>query len=246
VTPILNISAYLFTPLADPPAWRDRIRAGASARALLGTVLLAPEGINLFLAGEAGEVRGFVDMLRDDASFARLQTKESWSCARPFRRLLVKVKREIIRMNHPAIRPAAARAPAVDAATLARWLDAGRDDAGRPVVMLDTRNGFEVDHGRFRGAVDWRLERFSQFPDALMRHRDALAGKTVVTYCTGGIRCEKAALFMADAGIERVLQLDGGILAYFEQAGGRHFEGDCFVFDQRATLDPTLAEAAAV
>ena len=245
MTRILNISAYLFTPLADPPAWRDRIRAEASRHALRGTVLLAGEGINLFLAGEPPAVRAFVAWLRGDPSFAALQAKESGSRERPFRKLLVKVKREIIRMNEPAIRPAAGRAPAVDAATLARWLDRGRDDHGRPLVMLDTRNGFEVDHGRFRGALDWRLARFSDFPRALAAHGDTLRGKTVVTYCTGGIRCEKAALHMARAGVEHVLQLNGGILAYFAQAGARHFDGHCFVFDQRLTLDATLAEAPA-
>jgi UPF0176 protein len=244
VTPILNISAYRFTPLADPAACRERIRAQAARHALLGTVLLAAEGINLFLAGQAPAARAFIAWLRGDPSFAPLHTKESWSKEQPFGKLLVKIKREIIRMNEPAIMPAAARAPAVDASTLARWLDRGRDDAGRPLVMLDARNAFEVDHGRFRGALDWRLARFSDFPRAVHAHRDALRGRTVVTYCTGGIRCEKAALYMARAGVEHVLQLDGGILAYFEHAGGRHFDGRCFVFDRRETLDPALAEAA--
>jgi UPF0176 protein len=164
----------------------------------------------------------------------------------PFGKLRVKVKREIIRMNHPAIRPQATRAPAVDAATLARWLDAGHDDEGRPVVTLDTRNAFEVDHGRFKGALDWRLGRFSEFPDAALAHREQMQGKTVVSYCTGGIRCEKAALFLQDAGVERVLQLEGGILKYFEETGGRHFEGDCFVFDARECVDAALAPVSAL
>jgi UPF0176 protein len=152
----------------------------------------------------------------------------------------VKVKREIIRMNHPAIRPQSGRAPAVDAKTLARWLDAGRDDDGRPVVTLDTRNAFEVDHGRFAGALDWRISKFSDFPAAARAHCEQLQGKTVVSYCTGGIRCEKAAIFLREAGVEQVLQLDGGILKYFEETGGRHFEGACFVFDGREQLDTTL------
>src|SRR4029453_17262059 len=129
----LNISAYLFTPLADPQAWRDRIRAEASRHALLGTVLLAGEGINLFLAGEPPAVRAFVAWLRGAPPFAPLQAKETGARERPCRKLLVKVKREIIRMNEPAIRPAAGRAPAVDAATLARWLHRGRDHHGRPL-----------------------------------------------------------------------------------------------------------------
>ena len=120
------------------------------------------------------------------------------------------------------------------------------DDAGREVVTLDTRNAFEVDHGRFAGAVDWRIEKFSEFPHALSEHRTELEGKTVVSYCTGGIRCEKAALLMREAGLQNVLQLDGGILRYFEETGGAHFEGSCFVFDEREALSDTLAPVARV
>ena len=246
MNPVLNISAYQFVGLGDPASWRESIRSRAGALSLKGTVLLAEEGINLFLAGGAEALRGFVAWLRSHREFAALETKESWSSAPPFKRLLVKVKPEIIRMNCPTIRPQAGRAPSVDAPTLARWLAAGHDDAGRPVVTLDTRNAFEVEHGRFRGAIDWKLQRFGDFPQALREHRAELAGKTVVSYCTGGIRCEKAALLMAEAGVENVLQLDGGILRYFELAGGEHFDGHCFVFDQRESLDPTLAAAQTV
>ena len=236
----LNICAYKFVALDDAAALRGRIDTQARGDGLKGTVLLAAEGINLFLAGPAAALRGFLAWLQTDARFADLQPRECWSDSAPFRKLLVKVKREIIRMNHPAIRPEQGRAPAVDAATLARWLADGHDDTGRPVVTLDTRNAFEVDRGRLRGAIDWRLARFSDFPQALAAHGDQLAGKTVVSYCTGGIRCEKAALLMREAGIEHVLQLDGGILKYFDQTGGRHFDGDCFVFDARETLSPAL------
>ena len=243
VKSILNISAYLFVPLNDPAALRESIRSQAGAMALKGTVLLADEGINLFLAGAAADVRGFVDWLRGDARFAALAPKESWSAAVPFGKLRVKVKREIIRMNEPAIRPADERARAVDAATLARWLDRGHDDAGRPIAMLDTRNAFEVAQGRFRDAIDWQLSKFSEFPQALLAHRAQFEGKTVVSYCTGGIRCEKAAIFMAQAGVANVLQLDGGILKYFEEVGNRHFDGECFVFDGREAVDASLGPA---
>lgn len=239
----LNIAAYRFVAIDDAPTLRERIRTRAADLGLKGTVLLAAEGINLFLAGAADALGSFVAWLREDGRFAALEVKESWSETPPFGRLLVKVKAEIIRMDRPAIRPERGRAPAVDGATLARWLDAGRDDAGRPVVMLDTRNAFEVDHGRFAGAIDWRLQRFGEFPQALEANRAALAGKTVVSYCTGGIRCEKAALLMREVGVENVLQLDGGILKYFEQTGGRHFEGRCFVFDERETLSAALEPA---
>jgi UPF0176 protein len=213
---ILNISAYRFVPIDDPVVLQRRIRAQAEGAGARGTVLIAEEGINLFLAGPTAPMRAFVDWLRTDERFATLETKESWSDAIPFGKLLVKVKREIIRMNRPTIRPHAQRAPALDARTLARWLDAGHDDAGRPVVTLDTRNAFEVDQGRFAGAIDWRLARFSEFPDAVRANREALQGKTVVSYCTGGIRCEKAALVLRDEGLENFWQLDGGILRYFE------------------------------
>lgn len=243
---ILNVSAYKFVSLSDPSAWRDAIRVQAQACGLLGTVLLAEEGINLFVAGTPEGMGTFVQWLRSQPPFSDLVTKESVSDAIPFGKLNVKVKPEIIRMNHPMIRPQNERAPAVDAKTLARWLAAGTDDAGRPVVTLDTRNAFEVDHGHFLGAHDWRISKFSEFPEALLAHRAELAGKTVVSYCTGGIRCEKAALLMREAGIENVLQLEGGILQYFKDVGGRHFDGDCFVFDEREAVDAQLAPARTV
>ncbi|MDF1484242.1 sulfurtransferase [Ramlibacter sp. H39-3-26] len=236
----LNISAYLFTPIDDAQTLRARLLAGALARGLKGTIIVAGEGINLFLAGTAQAVRGFVDELRQDPRFTALAPKESWSDAQPFRKMLVKVKREIIRMDHPAIQPAQGRAPAVDAATVRRWLDQGRDDAGRPVVTLDTRNAFEADHGTFEGAIDWRIGRFTEFPAALRAHKAELADKTVVSFCTGGIRCEKAAIFMHEEGLEHVYQLEGGILKYFEEVGGAHYRGGCFVFDEREALDPRL------
>jgi len=237
---ILNISCYLFVSLADTAALRERLHARADALGLKGTVLIAEEGINLFLAGTAEAVEAWVDELRADARFAELTPKRSWSATQPFRRLKVKVKPEIIRMNHPAIRPdQAPRAPALPPATLARWLDQGHDDAGREVVMLDTRNGFEVDHGAFDNAIDWRLHKFSDFPAALAAHQAELAGKTVVSYCTGGIRCEKAAMVLQEQGLT-AWQLDGGILKYFEDTGGKHYHGSCFVFDEREALQADL------
>lgn len=242
---IVNIAAYKFVALDDPAALRPGMVERAAAGALKGTVLLAPEGINLFLSGDGQAIGAFLEWLRADVRFADLEAKYSYSDAIPFRKLLVKVKREIIRMDHPAIRPQAGRAPSVDARTLARWLERGTDDNGRPVVMLDTRNAFEVDAGTFEGALDWRIDRFTQFPAALQAHRAELEGKTVVSFCTGGIRCEKAALYMAQEGVRDVYQLEGGILKYFEETGGTGFKGSCFVFDERETLGPDLAPAAA-
>ncbi len=237
---VLNISAYKFVPLPDTEDLRQQLAARAEQLALKGTILLATEGINLFLAGPAGAVNGFVAQLRQDPRFADVTPKESWSSTQPFKKMLVKIRREIIRMDHPTIRPEQARAPAVAATTLKRWLDQGHDDTGRPVVTLDTRNDFEVDAGTFAGAIDWRITKFTEFPQALQTNKAQLHDKTVVSFCTGGIRCEKAAILMRDQGLAHVYQLEGGILQYFEETGGAHFEGQCFVFDARRGVDTQL------
>ena len=238
---VLNISCYKFVPLPDAEAWRERLSAQCQALGLKGTILLAEEGINFFLAGPAEAIAAVLSTLRADPRFVDLAPKESWSATQPFKKMLVKVKREIIRMNHPTIRPADGRAPAVSAATARRWLDQGHDDQGRPVVTLDTRNAFEVDHGTFEGAIDWRIHKFTEFPDALRAHKHELQDKTVVSFCTGGIRCEKAAILMREEGLEHVYQLEGGILKYFEETDGAHYQGHCFVFDEREALAPDLA-----
>ena len=238
---ILNISTYKFIPLADTLALRDTLAARAVSLDLKGTILLAEEGINLFLAGPAQAVRSFITQLQTDTRFADIAPKESWSATQPFRKMLVKVKGEIIRMNHSAIQPAQGRAPAVDAQTVKRWLDQGHDDLGRPVVTLDTRNTYEVDEGTFAGAIDWRLNKFTEFPQALQAHKAELADKTVISFCTGGIRCEKAAIYMRESGLPHVYQLEGGILKYFEETGGAHYEGGCFVFDERRALAADLS-----
>ena len=239
---ILNVAAYRFVDLDDGPDLRQRLHASAADAGLKGTLLLAPEGINFSLAGASETLDAWLCALQADARFAGLEIKRSTSTTMPFRHLKVKFKREIIRMNDDGIRPGQARAPVVSAATLAGWLERGHDDAGRPLRLLDTRNGFEVDAGRFEGAIDWRLHKFSDFPAAFDEHREQLAGATVVSYCTGGIRCEKAALLMRERGAEHVYQLEGGILKYFEETGGSApgWQGRCFVFDERIALDATL------
>jgi UPF0176 protein len=241
VNTTLNISAYKFVALPDATELRSLLLERALSWQLKGTILLAEEGVNLFLAGSAEAVRGFVSQLQADARFSDIAPKESWSAHQPFKKMLVKVKPEIIRMDCPAIVPAAGRAPAVNAATVKRWLDAGVDDAGREVVTLDTRNDFEVDCGTFEGAIDWRITKFTEFPQALRAHQAALQDKTVVSFCTGGIRCEKAAILMREAGLDHVYQLEGGILKYFEEVGSAHYQGSCFVFDERRAVDSALA-----
>ena len=244
--PVLNVSCYKFVPLPDATQLRDTLHSQAIAAQLKGTVLLAEEGLNFFLAGAADAVRGFVQALKTDPRFADLAPKESWSATVPFRKVLVKVKREIIRMDHPTIQPAQGRAPAVAPETLHRWLAQGHDDAGREVVTLDTRNAFEVDQGTFHNAIDWRIDKFTEFPHALRAHRQDLHNKTVVSFCTGGIRCEKAAILMREEGLEHVYQLEGGILKYFELTDGAHYKGGCFVFDERTVLAPDLSAEAGI
>ena len=243
--PFLNIATYRFVPLADLPALRQRLFEAAQAQGIRGTVLLAEEGINLCLAGPAEGIAAWLALARAQPGLDGLPTKDSWSTSQPFGRLKVKIKPEIIRMDMPTVRPASGRAPAVSAATLARWIGQGHCDAGRPLALLDTRNAFEVDAGAFDGAIDWRLQKFSDFPAAVAAHRAALAGHTVVSYCTGGIRCEKAALVMQDLGLDHALQLEGGILKYFEDTGGTApgWRGSCFVFDDRVALAPDLQPA---
>jgi UPF0176 protein len=241
VNQILNISCYKFVALPDAQDLRQPCLDNALARQLKGTILIAEEGINFFLAGSANDVHGFVDWLRSDARFADLAPKESWSDTQPFRKMLVKVKNEIIRMNHPSIRPAEGRAPAVTPETAKRWLDQGHDDEGRPVVTLDTRNQFEVDAGTFKNTINWGITKFTEFPDAVQAHLDELQDKTVISFCTGGIRCEKAAIYMRNAGLPHVYQLEGGILKYFEEVGNDHYDGGCFVFDERRAVGADLS-----
>jgi len=237
---VVNISCYKFVTLADREALKADLNARCLELGLKGTILLAPEGINVFLAGSRAAIGAIVAHLRADPRFADLQPKESVSAGPPFKRMRVRLKKEIITMKRPLIRPEAGRAPSVAAATLKQWLDRGVDDEGRPLVMLDTRNDYEVAAGTFENAVDYGIGIFSEFPPRLAEHLADYAGKTVVSFCTGGIRCEKAAIYMKAVGIEHVYQLEGGILKYFEEVGGAHYRGDCFVFDERGTLRPDL------
>jgi UPF0176 protein len=242
----VNIAAYKFISFDDTVEQRPQFRALCEELDLKGTILLSPEGINLFVAGLRAPIDRFLAWLRSDPRFADLQVKESYSEKQPFTKMLVKLKREIITMKMPLIQPEKGRAPAVDAKTLKRWLDQGHDDNGKPVVMMDTRNAFEVDVGTFEHTIDYRIEKFSEFPQVVAQHKDELADKTIVTFCTGGIRCEKAAIHMHNVGFDSVYQLEGGILKYFEEVGGAHYSGDCFVFDYRTAVNPQLEETATV
>ena len=237
---VLNIAAYKFVGLDDAAKIRAPLLDFALAYSLKGTILLSPEGINMFLAGSEEGVQAFLATLRQDARFADIPVKESWSETVPFKKMRVRLKREIIRMNHPTIRPENGRAQAIDPATLKRWFDAGHDDEGRPLLLLDTRNDFEVEEGHFQGALNLHIQKFTDFPEAVAKVQDQLKDHAVVSYCTGGIRCEKATLYMNGLGLQHHWQLDGGILKYFEEVGGSYYEGRCTVFDERGALDTQL------
>ena len=237
---ILNLAAYKFVRIDDVASLVATLRTRLGEAGLRGTVLVAPEGMNLFLAGDAAPMHVFVEWLTSDSRFADIALKWSESESVPFRKLLIKAKREIITFRKEGLDPLGARAPAVDPPTLARWIVQGHDDAGREIALVDTRNRQEVAYGSFERAITLPIDKFTDLPDALDAHREALRDKTVVSFCTGGIRCEKAAIWMQQAGYEHVLQLEGGILGYFEQVGGYGYRDRCFVFDERVALDPAL------
>ncbi len=233
---ILNIAAYRFVTIADPAELAVSLEAACVERALLGTILLAPEGINLFLAGATEQVESFVaQFLRADPRFAPIEIKESASANIPFKKLKVKVKPEIVTFRQPQINPALTPAPALAAKEFAQWLAEGKE-----MVILDTRNTFEFERGAFAGSVHLGNDNFTDFAEAMAKAPEEWKNKTVVTFCTGGIRCEKAAPFMQAQGFDNVYQLQGGILKYFEEVGHAHYVGECFVFDERRALDAEL------
>ena len=236
-----NISAYKFAPLDGLKPLRERLLARCLGGGLKGTILLSREGVNLFAAGAREEVEGLIAELRAVPGLEELAPKVSTSAEQPFARMLVKIKKEIIAFGVEGIDPARQPSPKMSAATLKQWLD-----EGRAVTLLDTRNDYEVKLGTFRGARSVGIETFRQFPEAVGRLPEELKEQPVVMFCTGGIRCEKAGPFMERAGFRQIFQLDGGILKYFEECGGAHFIGECFVFDQRVGVDPALQETEAV
>lgn len=235
---IVNIAGYKFVELSDLEACRDDLRQRCEAQQLLGSILIAHEGINFNLAGTAAQTEAFLADL--PAEFAGIPIKRSLSVAAPFKRLLLKIKPEIIRMGVPHIRAEQQSAPRLTPNELHRWYAEHKE-----FVILDTRNQFEYELGSFERAVPLHIDKFSEFPAAVRQLPAELKAKPVVTFCTGGVRCEKAALLMQEYGFEEVYQLDGGILNYFEQHGGDYWQGECFVFDQRIQLDPELNEPEA-
>lgn len=235
MTQILNIAGYKFVTLTALPELRVALLEKAVSLELKGTILLSPEGINLMLAGTPDAIANFLQYLRADTRFSDMTFRESYSAQRPFKRMLIKLKKEIITLRQPDIRPETYQAPAISPKEFKQWLDENRD-----LTILDTRNHYEIEFGTFKNALDLHIEDFSEFPAAI---KDVAHDKPVVMFCTGGIRCEKAALVMLNAGYKNVYQLEGGILNYFAEVGGAHYNGDCFVFDERVALTPDLLTA---
>lgn len=233
--PYVNIAAYKFVTLDHLPQRRETLKQLCRKLQLRGTILLTPEGINLFLAGTPTGMDEFLNSLRSDPCFADLEVKFSYSDHQPFHRMLVKLKREIIAFGQAGIEPAKYTSKRVTPKQLHEWLSSGKE-----VVLLDTRNAYEVQLGTFRNAVDFGISHFKEFPDKAREFLEGHQDKTIVSFCTGGIRCEKAAPFLEQVGFQDVYQLDGGILKYFEECGSAHYDGSCFVFDQRVALDPAL------
>ncbi len=225
---VLNIAAYKFTLLTALQPRREQLQALCRELQLKGTILLSPEGINLFVAGPREAIKTLLATLAGDPEIGDLEVKQSLSDHQPFSRMLVRLKKEIIAFGIEGIDPIGKPTPKISAHQLKQWLD-----EGRPCRLLDTRNDYEVRLGTFENAVPIGVDHFRNFPAAV---------EPVVTFCTGGIRCEKAGPFLEQAGFEDVYQLDGGILKYFEQCGGEHYNGDCFVFDKRTALGSDLQE----
>jgi UPF0176 protein len=238
VSAVTNISTYRFAELTGLKDLRETLIADCKAWELKGTILLSTEGINLFVAGAAESIDLLLEKLRAIPGLEGLEPKISVSDKQPFNRMLVRLKKEIISFGMESIRPANYTSPKIPAAELKRWLD-----EGRPVTLLDTRNDYEVKLGTFKGAIIPNINTFREFPAAVRKLPEELKDQPVVMFCTGGIRCEKAGPFMEQEGYKNIYQLDGGILKYFEECGGDHYDGECFVFDQRVGVDPGLRES---
>ncbi|HCH61866.1 MAG: hypothetical protein CL927_03900 [Deltaproteobacteria bacterium] len=233
---VLITALYKFVPLHDHVALRAPILARAEAAGIRGTLLLAAEGINGTIAGPEEGLRSFLTWLREDARLADLMHKESWTDDMPFLRLKVKLKKEIVTMGVPGINPN------TRVGTYVKPTDWNALISDPSVVLIDTRNDYEVEIGTFRGAVDPNTESFTDFP-AWSAQAKELQGKTrVAMFCTGGIRCEKASAYLLSQGVEEVYHLEGGILKYLEEVPKTEslWEGECFVFDRRVSVDHDL------
>ncbi len=230
---MLTVAAlYHFARIADPAALRAPLLACCTHAGVVGTLLLAREGINGTIAGPRAGIDSVLAFIRDLPGFAELEWKESQADGPPFRRLKVRVKREIVTMGQPDVDPLA---------KTGRYV-APRDwnalIAAPDVAVIDTRNSYEVSIGTFRDALDPGIDSFREFPDWWAANRDRFAGKRIAMFCTGGIRCEKSTNFLLGQGVAEVFHLKGGILKYLEDVpeADSLWQGECFVFDRRVSV----------
>ena len=229
-------SFYKFVGLPDHAALQAPLQAVCLAHRVKGLVLLAPEGINGGLSGAAADVQAVLDHLRQDPRLADVAPKISWADQAPYHRMKVRLKKEIVTMGVPGVDPAQM------AGTYVAPQDWNALIADPAVVLIDTRNEYEVALGTFEGAINPHIDNFSQLPDWLSRSpavqaKDGSKPK-VAMFCTGGIRCEKSTALLRQMGFGEVFHLQGGILQYLAQipAEQSRWQGQCFVFDERVSV----------
>ena len=229
---------YRFTRFDDPAAFQGPLAALCCGRGVKGTLLLAREGINGTIAGEDAAVEAVLDHIRALPGCADLAPKTAWAERMPFYRMKVRLKKEIVTLGEPDLDPA-------DAGTYVSPADWNTLIADPEVVVIDTRNDYEVAVGRFQGALDPKTASFSEFPAwfRAWRERQPAPPKKIAMYCTGGIRCEKSTAFLKAEGVEQVFHLKGGVLDYLEQVPEPEslWRGECFVFDERVAVGHGLA-----
>lgn len=229
---------YHFTSIADAPAMRLELKAALAQLGVIGILLVAPEGINGTLAGTPEAIQKMVALLHEKLGLPLADVKYSTSNDPPFGKLRVRLKKEILTFNQPAADPTQRVGEYVSAKEWDALL------ADPDVLLLDTRNDYEVALGRFKNAHDPNIKTFTEFADYVRAHMADYKNKKIAMYCTGGIRCEKASAFMLAEGFPQVYHLKGGILKYLEEvpAAQSSWEGTCFVFDRRVGLEHGLVE----
>ena len=234
---VLNIAGYKFEPLDDVEVLVPEFQSVCNKLELKGSVYLSPNGINFSLGGSEESIQQYVQFMEQDERFLNIPLKKTYSETQPFRRMKVRPKKEIISLGRDDINPRELTGGYVTPQELYTMYENKED-----VIVLDTRNEYETRVGLFENAVDLQLDTFRDFPDAIEKLPEEYKNKQIVMYCTGGIRCEKASAVMLKAGFSDVKQLEGGVLDYFKETGGKYWNGDCFVFDERVALDTELNE----
>lgn len=233
----LNIAGYKFVTIPERDTLRQPFKHKCDSLELKGTVLLSHEGINIFVAGLESNIVQFRNWVIEDERFNDISFKESTSDAQPFNRMNVRLKNEIISVGLPNFDRIDSEEGRIFPNELHQRLSNNED-----IVLLDTRNTYETRLGSFQNSIELDIRTFRAFPEAVADMDTSLKDKQIVMFCTGGVRCEKASVIMRDAGFTNVRQLEGGILGYFQEVGGDHWNGECFVFDKRVALKPDLTE----